>query len=105
MTNTIKLMVGNLVKKEANITGTILNKDAGFRAKEIKYVSGTGSFTIKVENSSYVKEINLYLIEELSKDLIKGIENKDPIHIDGFLSGDSFLWNKILVNGIDINRI
>lgn len=105
MTNIIKMMVGQLVKAEANVTGTFKNKDAGFRGKEIKYVSGTGCFTVKLENSSYAKEIKIHLIEELMEEIKKAIKSKKSIHIEGNIHEDYFIWGRILVDGIDINRI
>lgn len=105
MKNTIKMMLGQLVKEEANVTGIFKNKDAGFRGKEIKYVSGTGCFTIKLENSSYAKEIKIHVIEELVEEIKKAIRDKKSIHIEGNIHENYFMWGRILVDGIDINRI
>lgn len=105
MTNTIKMMLGQLVKEEANVTGTFKNKDAGFRGKEIKYVSGNGCFTVKLENSPYAKEIKIHVIEELMEEIKKAIKEKKSIHIEGNIYENYFIWGKILVDGIYINRI
>lgn len=105
MLNTIKMMVGQLVKEEANITGIFKNKDAGFRGKEIKYLSGTGCFTVKLENRSYAKEIKIHVIEELMEEIKKAVKEKKSIHIEGNIHENYFMWSRILVDGIDINRI